>query len=119
PFQGDSAVSVLTQVASSEPIPPSRLRRDIARDLEAIVLKCLEKAPASRYASAAALAEDLRCYLAGEPTRARPLTTVGRVIKLVRRHPLPAGLLALVALSLLGGMTGVLWQWRQAVTARG
>jgi hypothetical protein len=118
PFQGDSAVSLLTQVANTEPIPPSRLRRGVPRDLEAVVLKCLEKNPAKRYASAAALAEDLRRFLAGEPTQARPLTALGRTVKLVRRHPLPAGLLALVAASLLVGLTGILWQWREAVAAR-
>jgi WD40 repeat protein len=119
PFQAESAVSVLAQIAGSEPVPPSRLRRGISRDLEAVVLKCLEKAPGKRYASAAALAEDLRRFLAGEATQARPLTAAGRVVKLVRRHPLPAALLALVAVSLLGGLAGILWQWREAVAARG
>jgi serine/threonine protein kinase/WD40 repeat protein len=118
PFQGDSAISVLTQVAGAEPIPPSRLRRHIAADLEAVVLKCLEKAPARRYASAAALAEDLRRFLDSEPTLARPLTALGRVSKFIRRHPLPAGLAALLAVSLLGGLAGIVWQWQQAVDAR-
>jgi serine/threonine protein kinase/WD40 repeat protein len=119
PFQGDSAISVLAQVAGAEPIPPSRLRRGVPRDLEAVVLKCLEKNPAHRYAGAAALAEDLRRFLAGEPTLARPLTAPGRIVKLVRRHPLTSALLALVAGSLLLGLAGILWQWREAVTARG
>jgi serine/threonine protein kinase/WD40 repeat protein len=119
PFQAESAVSMLTQIAGGEPIPPSRLRRGISRDLEAVVLKCLEKAPGKRYASAVALAEDLRRFLAGEATQARPLTPAGRVVKLVRRHPLPAALLALVAVSLIGGLAGILWQWREAVAARG
>jgi len=119
PFQGENALSLLSQVASAEPIPPSRLRRGVSRDLEAVVLKCLEKNPARRYASAAALAEDLRRFLAGEPTQARPLTVVGRAVKLVRRHPLPAALLTLIALSLAGGLTGIVWQWREAVQARG
>jgi serine/threonine protein kinase/WD40 repeat protein len=119
PFQGDSTISMLTQVASAEPIPPSRLRRGISRDLEAVVLKCLEKGPTQRYASAAALAEDLRRFLAGEPTQARPLSVIGRAVKLVRRHPLPAGLLVLAAVSLLGGLMGILWQWGEAIQARG
>src|SRR5262249_61357339 len=98
--------------AAADPIPPSRLRGGVSRDLEAVVLKCLEKAPGKRYASAAALAEDLRRFLAGEPTQARPLSAAGRVVRLVRRHPLPAALLALVAVSLIGGLAGILWQWR-------
>jgi serine/threonine protein kinase/WD40 repeat protein len=118
PFQGDTAISLLTQIAGADPIPPSRLRRGVARDLESVVLKCLEKAPGKRYTSAADLAEDLRRFLAGEPTRARPVTSIGRVVKLARRHPLPTSLLALIAVSLIGGLTGVLWQWREAVTAR-
>jgi serine/threonine protein kinase/WD40 repeat protein len=119
PFLGETPMSVLTQVASADPVLPSRLHRGVPRDLEAVVLKCLEKSPARRYASALDLAEDLDRYLAGKPTEARPLSLVGRVAKLVRRHPLPAGLLALIAVSLVGGLLGILWQWRQAVQARG
>jgi WD40 repeat protein len=119
PFQGENAIAVLTQASSAEPVPPSRFRHTVSRDLEAVVLKCLEKAPAHRYASTAALADDLGRYLAGQPTRARPLSMAGRVAKLVRRHPLTAALLALVAASLVGGLAGVLWQWRLAVRARG
>jgi serine/threonine protein kinase/WD40 repeat protein len=119
PFQGESPLAVLTKAASAEPVPPSRLRRTVARDLEAVVLKCLEKSPARRYATAAALADDLGRYLAGQPTRARPLSVAARVEKLARRHPLPAGLLAAVAFSLACGLAGILWQWRQAVDTRG
>jgi serine/threonine protein kinase/WD40 repeat protein len=118
PFQGENPIAVLTQAASAEPVPPSRFRPTVSRDLEAVVLKCLEKTAVRRYPTAAALADDLGRYLAGQPTRARPLTVAGWVYKLVRRHPLPAGLLALVAVSLVGGLAGVLWQWQQAVRAR-
>src|SRR5262249_35758346 len=69
PFRGDSRM-VLRQVLEDEPRPPRRLNDRIPRDLETICLKCLQKEPARRYAGAAALAEDLRRFLTGEPIQA-------------------------------------------------
>ena len=99
-------------------MPPRRLNASIPRDLETICLKCLEKEPAKRYASAAALADDLRRYLAGEPIVARPVTRFERAVKWARRRPAIAALLGLVALVTALGLGGVLWQWREAVLAR-
>jgi eukaryotic-like serine/threonine-protein kinase len=79
---------------------------------------CLQKEPGKRYASAAALAEDLRRFLAGEPIAARPVTGWERAIKWARRRPAIAALLGLVALVTALGLGGVLWQWRAAVHAR-
>jgi WD40 repeat protein/predicted Ser/Thr protein kinase len=87
PFQGDGLFAVLEQVMHSEPVPPRRLRRDVARDLETICLKCLEKGPRRRYASASGVAEDLRRFLAGEPIVARPVSTTERLVKWARRKP--------------------------------
>src|SRR5262249_15991471 len=86
----------------------------IPRDLEVICLKCLEKEPGRRYASARALAEDLRHWLAGEPIVARPVTNVERAWKWVRRNPLLATLTAALLLSLIGGGFG-LWRSDRAV----
>ena len=72
PFLGESQLETLRKVLADDPPPPRRLRRDIPVALEAIVLKCLEKAPARRYPTARDLADDLDRFLAGEPTRARP-----------------------------------------------
>jgi hypothetical protein len=72
PFQGESLLETLQQVQYQEPVPPRRLQPAVPRDLEAISLKCLEKVPEARYASAAALAADLQRFLDGKPVHARP-----------------------------------------------
>ncbi len=72
PFKGETAMHTLFQVLSVEPVPPARLRTGVPADLNVICLKCLEKNPRDRYASAAALAEDLRRFLNGEVIAARP-----------------------------------------------
>jgi predicted Ser/Thr protein kinase len=141
PFQAATVVDTVQMVVSQEPVPPRRLNVTIPRDLETIILKCLEKEPRRRYGSAAALAEDLQRFLDGEPILARPVTAFERGLKWARRRPaiatllamvgvgwlLPsplagqhsaiAALLGLVALVLALGLAGVLWRWRQAVQA--
>ncbi len=66
PFQAETPVATIQQVLERDPAPPSLLNPNVEKDLETICLKCLEKDPANRYASAAAVAEDLRHYLTGE-----------------------------------------------------
>ncbi|MFI5457822.1 MAG: protein kinase [Isosphaerales bacterium] len=119
PFQAATAMDTVIQVISDEPVPPRRLNASIPRDLETICLKCLEKESGKRYPSAAALGEDLRRYLDGEPIVARPVTRFERALKWARRKPAIAALLGLVALVTALGLGGVLWQWREAVLARG
>src|SRR5581483_3787393 len=58
PFLAASAVRTLALVKAADPVPPSRLQPGLPRDVETICLKCLNKAPARRYASAEALGED-------------------------------------------------------------
>ena len=87
PFSAENPLDVLVQVLEREPVLPRRLNREIPRDLERICLKCLEKSPEARYESAAALAEDLERFLAGEPVEARPLTPIHRLVRWVRREP--------------------------------
>jgi serine/threonine-protein kinase len=69
PFTGDSVEVVKQRVLQTDPVPPRRLRSELSRDLETIVLKCLNKEPARRYGSAAELADELERWLSGEPIR--------------------------------------------------
>jgi WD40 repeat protein/tRNA A-37 threonylcarbamoyl transferase component Bud32 len=118
PFAGETVLETLDQVRLQPPVAPSRIDPKVPRDLETICLKCLEKDPARRYASAEVLAGDLSRYLAGEPILARPVGMAERAVMWARRSPAIAGLLGLVALVSALGLGGVLWQWRTAVVAR-
>jgi len=119
PFQAATAMDTIIQVLSDEPLPPRRLNASVPRDLETICLKCLEKDPARRYPSAQALADDLARYLAGESILARPVSRLERAVKWARRQPAIAALMGLITLVTFSGLGGVLWQWREAVQARG
>src|SRR5207249_4913996 len=67
PFRGETMLETLRQVMDKEPVPPRRLNPAVPRDLETICLKCLEKEPAQRFASAAELADNLEDFLQGRP----------------------------------------------------
>jgi formylglycine-generating enzyme required for sulfatase activity len=102
PFYAETALETMQQVLEREPLPPSRRGVRVPRDLETICLKCLNKAPARRYASADHLANDLRLFLAGEPIRARAVGAAERTWKWARRRPALASLLGVVLLALVG-----------------
>ncbi len=87
PFQTGSVIETLLLVRTQEPMRPRAIRPGVDIALETIALKCLEKDPQRRYASAEALADDLDRWLAGEPIEARPLGRAGRLWRLARRHP--------------------------------
>jgi WD40 repeat protein len=106
PFRAANPLDTLLLVVSEEPVPPSRLQPGVPRDLEAVVLKCLEKDPARRYPSAEELAEELRRFGAGEPVRARPVSSAERATRWARRHPAAAALMAMSGLALLALMAG-------------
>jgi WD40 repeat protein len=103
PFRAATTMETILQVRTAEPVPPSRLVPNCPRDLETICLKCLQKEPRKRYASAADLAEDLHRFQAGEPIAARPVGRLERTWRWCRRNPTVAGLLTAVAATLLLG----------------
>jgi serine/threonine protein kinase/WD40 repeat protein len=118
PFHGDLPAATLMQVLAKEAVPVRRLQPGVPRDLETICLKCLEKEPSRRYASAAALADDLGRFLQGEPIQARPTGTAELVWRWARRRPGVAALLALLILTALTGFGMVLRQWYETEKAR-
>ena len=114
PFYGDSPVETLRQVIEQDPRRPSSLNPGVDKDLETICLKCLEKVPSRRYASARALADDLNRWLEGKSILARPVPGWQRLVKLVRRYPTITTLAAAIVLATTLGLTGIIWQWRRA-----
>jgi WD40 repeat protein len=113
PCTGSSVVEILDRVRECNPVSPAKLNPNVPRDLAAVCLKCLEKAPARRYETALDLAEDLRNWRQGKPTVARPVGPLERLGKWCRRRPGLAAALAAIALVALLGAGGVLWQLRE------
>jgi eukaryotic-like serine/threonine-protein kinase len=108
---------LLRAVCEMEPRPPSllladqpRLARRLRGDLDTVVLKAVDKEPARRYASAEALADDVRRHREGRPVLARRDTVAYRVAKFVRRHKVGVAAATFAAVSLLLGVAGVAWQ---------
>jgi eukaryotic-like serine/threonine-protein kinase len=104
PYQADTVAATLRLTTDAEPPAPRALEPALDETLEAICLRCLEKDPARRYASAEALAVELERYLRGDETEARPLGRAARVRRWARRHPVAtlagAALAVLVAAAL-------------------
>ena len=140
PFEGATPLETMRKVAEEEPAPMQKrsagmlecwthafVRRPpplqdsttpplhaVDRDLETICLKCLEKDPTRRYASADALADDLEHWLRHEPIRARPCSRREHVAKWVKRNPALAGWAIAAVLAAVVGVAGIIWQWRRA-----
>ncbi|BBM87705.1 protein kinase domain-containing protein [Candidatus Uabimicrobium amorphum] len=118
PFEGVTYINIIQQVWNDEPIHPRSLNPEASVELEAIILKCLEKDPKKRYKSAAMLAKDLSNFLEHRPIIAKPPTTWTRLQKLARRHRSVFMAASAVLLSVLVGSAISVWQWRIAVEAR-
>jgi serine/threonine-protein kinase len=118
PFRGETAAETVLQVIHQEPASPSYLNANVPRDLETVCLKCLSKEPERRYASAAALADDLKRFLEGRPIQARPLGWGARLWRWSRRNPAAAAQVV-AALTLVGLSVGsALWLERQRAEQR-
>jgi WD40 repeat protein len=111
PFRAETPLDTLMQVLEREPVRPRQLNPAISLDPETICLKCLDKDPQGRYATAEALAEDLERWVEGEPIQARPAGRWERTAKWVRRRPALAGLAGVSAGSTLCllVLAGFLW----------
>jgi WD40 repeat protein/tRNA A-37 threonylcarbamoyl transferase component Bud32 len=118
PHRGDSVLDTLVMVRQQEPTRPRAINPGVDLDLETICLKCLEKAPARRYGSAEALAEDLERWLHYEPIRARRSTVWERGEKWARRQPVIASMTALILLLIAVGFGSVTLLWKDAALAR-
>jgi len=115
PFEGGFAEIMRGHQTATGPEPPSHLNAAVSRDLETIILKCLEIDRDRRYGTAFELAEDLRRYLAGEPILARPAGLFYRIRRRARRHPaLTAAALTLFFALLFAGGLGIAARWRNA-----
>jgi serine/threonine protein kinase/cytochrome c-type biogenesis protein CcmH/NrfG len=114
PFRGRDDAETLSQIIEREPVPPSRRRPGAPRDLETIVLKCLRKDPVDRYATAEALAQDLRRFVRADPIEARPLSGLERLSRRLARNRRSIARSALVGvLALACALLGSL-EWRAA-----
>jgi eukaryotic-like serine/threonine-protein kinase len=105
PFQAASPVDTLLMVLEQDPVPPRMLNAKADRDLEMVALKCLQKLPQLRYASAEGLAADLNAYLSGEPVSARSggfTQVIARVFRETHHAPLLEN-------------WGLLWMWHSVV----
>jgi serine/threonine protein kinase len=108
-FTTEDRQELLRQIAFEEPIPPRRLNKGIAPDLETIVLKAMDKDPTNRYATAKGLADDLRCFVEDRPIQARRPSLPMRLRKLARRHfaaTISITVCSLVSLTMLAGSIG-------------
>jgi tetratricopeptide (TPR) repeat protein len=118
PFKAATTTDTLMQVMTVEPVPPRRLLPRLSRDLETVCLKCLEKEPHKRYASAHELADDLGRFLDNRPIVARPVAAVARLWRWSGRNRLVAGLSAALVLVVAGGFVGLSVLWLQANAER-
>ena len=119
-----AAHELAAAICDQEPLRPSAiaatraLRRQLAGDLDTIVLKAMRKDPAERYSSAGALADDIKRYLTGLPLAARDDGWLYRLAKFIARHRVGVAAAALVIVSLVGGLAAAVWQAREAEQQR-
>ena len=131
PYQATSFADFVRQIATHDPPPPRQSRATHATppprdtdpraarrsDLELICLRCLERDPNRRYATAGALADDLDAWLDGRPLAVRPPRPDERIGAWIRRHRILATSALGIVMSLFLGLAATFWQWRQAASA--
>jgi serine/threonine-protein kinase len=115
PFRADTPLETLRLLTTTSVKPPRKANSAIPLDLETICLKCLEREPLRRYATAGKLADDLELFLAGRPISARPVGSFSAFTRWCRRQPVIAGLGAALLLSVVIGLPLIVWNWQRAV----
>lgn len=113
PFSGPTTTATLTQVLTTEPVPPRQINPRVPEDLQTICLKCLAKEPSRRYASALEVAEELGAFLERRPIKARPVGSPERLWLWSRRHPGLAVMSGLLAGAVAAGLGLFFWQSRE------
>jgi serine/threonine protein kinase/tetratricopeptide (TPR) repeat protein len=109
PFRAGNPIDTIRQVVEQEPVPPRQLEPRLPLDLQTICLKCLEKDPARRFATASALADDLRRFIDGDPVHARPTPGWERAWKWAKRRPAVVALLAVSTFAVVSMVLFVAW----------
>ena len=109
PFAGENMMQVLRSVCNDDPAPPRQIDPHIPRDLETMCLKCLEKKPERRYASAAALADDLKAWQNGDSISARPPKALERIVKRWRKNPAAYTVSAVALVVLMATSSAFVW----------
>src|SRR5213594_1551243 len=113
PFAGDTTYETVRMVLETQPRQPRLCNPKVDRDLETICLKCLEKQPSKRYASAEALAEDIERFLRDEPIRSRRSSQLEHVWRWCKRKPLVASLIVALIVVVAISLAGALWELRR------
>src|SRR5256886_1817535 len=119
PFAGSTTYETVRMVLETQPRQPRLCNPKVDRDLETICLKCLEKEPAKRYASAEALAEDIERFLRNEPIRSRRSSQLEHLWRWRKRKALVASLIAALTIAVAIGLAGALLELRRGQAERG
>lgn len=117
PFLGSTAVATMWMAINESPAPPRKLNPVVHRDLETIALRCLEKRPEQRYASAACVADELERFMRREPIQARPVNPAEQAWRWCQRNPKLAAMACALLVVILAGSGGALSQWLRAERA--
>ncbi|MDA3962522.1 MAG: protein kinase [Planctomycetota bacterium] len=110
PFHGTRPLEVMHAIVNFEPVNPSRLQPDLPAGADNVVMQCLEKNPARRYASGAALANDIDALRLGKRLQARRYGTLIRLQRRIRRKALPIAVISLTVMLLALLVGGAWWQ---------
>jgi hypothetical protein len=113
PFAADTPLATLDKVRSEHPTPPRALRTGLPADVETVCLKCLQKDPPGRYATAGQMADDLDRLLRGEAILARPPGPLRKLFRPIRRYPAVASLSAVLVAALVGGLVVAITLWQR------